>query len=99
MIVLTLNKENQIIKYYQDFAEYIGDYFLFYNNSLQNIILPTIKSVGECFMYMNTTLKSFDMPNLSSYKKGFFYNLFVPKLSKKNFNETYITRTLRRVEK
>lgn len=99
MIVLTLNKENQIIKYYQDFAEYIGDYFLFYNNSLQNIILPTIKSVGECFMYMNTTLKSFDMPNLSSYRKGFFYNLFVPKLSKKNFNETYITRTLRRVEK
>ena len=54
--IIKLNKYNQIINYSNDSIKKIGDYFLYYNETLTEINLPNIKSIGDNFLYHNEVI-------------------------------------------
>ena len=77
LVIIILNKNNQIISVLNECVKYIGDYYLFYNQTLENIKLPNIEQIGDCFLYFNQTIQNINTPKLQQIGKGFCYNLSI----------------------
>ena len=51
----------------------IGDYFLRFNNSLQELYVPNLTKVGDGFLSNNTSLQEFIAQNLTKVGNSFLY--------------------------
>ncbi len=63
-IEIEIDKENKILKLYNDNLKEIGDAFLYWNESLTSFEAPNLKKVEYSFLYNNESLTSLVMPNL-----------------------------------
>ena len=74
-IEIEIDQENKILKLYNNNLKEIGDFFLFYNESLTNFEVPKLTMVGDGFLYYNKNLTSFEVSNLKEVGNRFlFYN-------------------------
>jgi len=55
-VAIILNKNNEIIGYYNENVTKIGNDFLLYNRQLQNISLPNVTEIGDNFLPSNEKL-------------------------------------------
>ena len=72
-VVITLNKQSQIIKYKNENVTELGDGFLDESEYLEEIELPNVKTIGREFLYTNS-LKELYLPNvekISDYALGY----------------------------
>ena len=63
-IYITLNINNSIIGYQNDYIEEIDDDFLQYNSSLKNIVIPNVVKIGDDFLSENQELISLELPKV-----------------------------------
>ena len=103
-IIIILNQNNQIYALKQFNAsnlKEIGNYVLFYNNSLEYLDLPSLEKVGYGFLANNNILKKFNAPNLKEIGNYvLFYNnsleyLDLPNLEKLRNGFLYSNNTLK----
>ena len=80
------NKDNQIVKYENQYVQQIGNDFLNCNEALTKLNLPNLQQAGDDFLYSNATLKELSLPKLQYAGSNFLYynktltNLNLPKL-------------------
>jgi hypothetical protein len=60
----------------------VPDCFMYSNNSIKEISLPSVKSIGHRFLYQNDSLTKLDLPSLTKVRDGFLFSN--QKLSKIN---------------
>ncbi len=103
-IIIILNQNNQIYALKQFNAsnlKEIGNYVLFYNNSLEYLDLPSLEKIGYGFLANNNILKQFNAPNLKEIGNYvLFYNnsleyLDLPNLEKLRNGFLYSNNTLK----
>ena len=63
-IIIEIDKNNQIVKYENQYLQQIEDKFLCYNTALRNLNLPKLQRAGGYFVFNNTALTSLDLPQL-----------------------------------
>ena len=71
-IEITLNKDNNIIKYINIICEKIRNNFLRYNKSLQELYLPQVKVIGNNFLRYNKSLQELYLPQVKVIENDFF---------------------------
>ncbi len=87
-VKIVLDKNNAFIKLEILNVEEVGDNFLFNNNTIQEINLPSLRKAGNCFFHSNNTLKKLSLPNLEEAGNYFLgYNntiqeIYLPNLKK-----------------
>ena len=64
IIMLAINKYNQLISYHNEYVDKIGNYFLIYNETLKEISLPSVRKIGKYFLCYDRKLKKIYAPNL-----------------------------------
>ena len=64
IIYIHVNKYNQIIGYYNTYADSIENSFLFHNETIEEISLPNVKTIDKYFLCYNNSLKRIYAPNL-----------------------------------
>ncbi len=68
-------KYNTALRYLRmDRVESMGNYGLYSNRELEELILPSIKVIGSSFMYSNNSLRSLYLPSLEKLGACSFYN-------------------------
>ena len=68
------DKDGKIISLKMDEIYVIGDYFLDWNKSLQELYVPNLTEVGDYFLYCNKFLQKFTVQNLTKVGDGFLSN-------------------------
>ena len=71
MVIIELNKYNQIKVYFNSFIEEIQDSFLQYNTTIEELSLPNTLKVGNNTLMLNKTLSKINMPKVKSIGKNF----------------------------
>ena len=72
-IIITLNKQNQIIKYKNKIVKEIGNNFLALNKTIKTIILPNVIRINDFFLIDNKTLELIHLPKVE-YVGEYFLN-------------------------
>ena len=88
-IVISLNKENQMIKLDYPGLEQVGNGFLRRIKHLKYLDMANLKKVGRDFMYYNTTLEELELPSLEEASDNFLISNMM-KLSKLNLSSLQI---------
>ena len=70
-IIIELDKQNRIVKYKNNNIKRCDDYFLCFNESLQELNLPNLERCGDRFLYNNESLQELNLPNLKQCEYGF----------------------------
>ena len=70
-IIIELDKQNRIVKYKNNNIKRCDDYFLCFNESLQELNLPNLERCGDSFLYNNESLQELNLPNLKQCEYGF----------------------------
>ncbi len=73
-VIITLNKDNQIIKFENENVKAIGDYFLYCIQHLRYLNLPSLQEVGSFFLFRNLYLEKLSLPNLRVIEHCFLTN-------------------------
>ncbi len=73
-IEIEIDKENKILKLYNNNLKEVGNYFLFYNESLRGFEAPNLREVGNYLLYYNRSLTSFEAPKLTMVGDDFLAN-------------------------
>ena len=73
-IIIELDKQNRIVKYKNNNIKRCDDYFLCFNESLQELNLPNLERCGDRFLYNNESLQELNLPNLERCGDSFLYN-------------------------
>ena len=73
-IIIELDKQNRIVKYKNNNIKRCDDYFLCFNESLQELNLPNLERCGDRFLYNNGSLQELNLPNLERCGDSFLYN-------------------------
>ncbi len=88
IIEIELDKRNRIIGYKNNNLKYIGNNFLFYNETIEYLELPNVKSILDDFLYHNEVLESLSLPQVLyigddflNYNKA-LKNLSLPKVER-----------------
>ena len=87
-LVIITNKDGKIISLKMDEIYVIGDYFLDWNKSLQELYVPNLTEVGDYFLYCNKFLQKFTVQNLTKVGDCFLFDnaslqeLYLPNLTK-----------------
>ncbi len=63
-IIIELDKQNRIVKYKNNNIKRCDDYFLYFNESLQELNLPNLERCGDNFIYYNKSLQELNLPRL-----------------------------------
>ena len=71
---ITINKENKIIGYRNDYLKKVDDNFLYYNDSLLTLSASNLKEVGDCFLCNNNSLTELEISNLEKVGDDFLYS-------------------------
>lgn len=69
--IVTLDKNNSIIKYKNENVIYIEDEFLVNNNTLTEIDLPNVKNIGSYFLKNNDSLETISLPEVKHVETMF----------------------------
>ena len=64
IIMISVNKYNQIIGYHNETVTKIANNFLIYNETLKEMSLPNVRKIGKCFLCHDCTLDKMYAPNL-----------------------------------
>ena len=86
-LVIITNKDGKIISLKMDEIYVIGDYFLDWNKSLQELYVPNLTEVGDYFLYCNKFLQKFTVQNLTKVGDCFLFDnaslqeLYLPNLT------------------
>lgn len=64
-IIITIDKENQIIYYKNTNLDRIGDCFLQHNNKLKRIDIPNVEEIGINFLNDNLLLEELELPKVT----------------------------------
>ena len=94
-IKIVVNKLNQIISYANSNVQEIGDNFLRYNKTCEEIYLPNVKSIGNSFLFNNENLKNIYCENVENIGSDFVVlsnkleEINFPKL--KNISNCFLT--------
>ena len=82
LIIIELNKYNEIISYENPLITKIGDDFLENNTKLKSITMDNLEEVGGYFCYFNREIKELSFPNLKTIGDEFFVdNIKINKIS------------------
>ena len=85
LIIIELNKYNEIISYENPLITKIGDDFLENNTKLKSITMDNLEEVGGYFCYFNREIKELSFPNLKTIGDEFFVdNIKINKISLPN---------------
>ena len=63
---LGVNKYNQIVSYYNDYVDKIGDNFLIHNTTMQEISLPNVTKIGKYFLCFDNELRRIYAPKVKT---------------------------------
>ena len=69
--VIGVDKDNQIIKYENQYLHQVGDDFLMNNTALKELNLPKLQQVGNNFLFFNTVLTELNLPELQKVGDDF----------------------------
>ena len=73
-IIITINKENQIIGYINPIARHIDDCFMLYNNTLEYIEIPNVTNIGTSFLFYDDKLKYINAPKIKKVDQYFTHS-------------------------
>ena len=73
-VVIGVDKDNQIVKYENQYLQQVGYRFLYNNTALAELNLPELQQVGEGFLWNNTALTELNLPELQQVGEGFLWN-------------------------
>ncbi|MGN0974292.1 MAG: leucine-rich repeat protein [Bacilli bacterium] len=85
-IIITLDKQNRLIGYKNNNIKEIGDYFLYYNDTLLELNLFNVEIIESSFLFNNQALKKLNLPNIREIGNFFMHDncslikLLLPKL-------------------
>ena len=88
IITITLDKQNRIIKFEDNYIEEIDNGFLKYNTDMKEITIPYIKNIGDYFLCSNLVMKKVNLEKVQKIGNFFFYannsitNLNLPAVKK-----------------
>ncbi len=71
---ITINKENEIIGYKNDYLKKVDNNFLYYNNSLLTLSASNLREIGDCFLCNNNSLTELDISNVEEVGDDFLYS-------------------------
>ena len=101
-VVIGVDKDNQIVKYENQYLQQVGYRFLYNNTALAELNLPELQQVGEGFLWNNTALTELNLPELQQVGDRFLEDnttlmeLNLPKLQLAGhrflFNGTLLTK-------
>lgn len=74
MVLIEIDKNNQIIGYKNNQLEEVGDSFLNGNRALERLELKNLKCVGDCFLSKNERIKELNLPQLKKVENSFLYD-------------------------
>lgn len=69
LIEIKLNPYNQIVRYFNSAAKEIGNSFLQYNTTIEELSMPNVEVVGDNLLVLNNTLSSLNMPSVRELGK------------------------------
>ena len=73
-VVIGVDKDNQIIKYENQYLQQVGNNFLSNNTALTELNLPELQQVGDDFLRNNTALTELNLPELQQVGNYFLRN-------------------------
>ena len=69
--LIYVDKFNKIVSYENENITEIGDYFLYYSDSVERINLPNVKKIGNYFLYNSTNINIVDLQNVEEVGSEF----------------------------
>ena len=90
-VVIGVDKDNQIVKYENQYLQQVGNNFLRNNTALKELNLPKLQEIGKAFLYKNKDLVKLNLPELQRAGSNFLYSnialtkLDLPKLQKAEY--------------
>ena len=72
--IIKLDSEGRVIGYENEYLQQCGNYFLYFDRSLQELSLPNLKRCGFDFLRSNKSLQEISSPNLQQCGSGFLYS-------------------------
>ena len=88
MVIVEIDKNNQIIGYENNNIKVISDCFLYYNRSVKHLKLENVEHIGENFLFQNEDLETLNLPKAKKIGNYFLYwNNVLQKLSASNLLE------------
>ena len=73
-IIMVLNSNNCLVKYYNSNALQINSYYLSRCKYLEDISLPNVEIIRNSFLHRNNSLVGISIPNVKFIGDGFLYN-------------------------
>lgn len=73
-IYIELDNNNHIISYVNNNIEFVGSFFLMYNNDLKRLQMNNVKRVGYNFLYYNNSIEELEMNSLETIDNFFLRN-------------------------
>ena len=73
-VIITLDKDNQIIKLENQNIKEVGDNFLAFVYSIQELNMPALEIAGKVFLGCGQDVKKLNLPNLKKVDNGFLYS-------------------------
>ena len=61
-----VNKYNQIVSYYNNQIDKLGDNFLIHNTTLEEISIPNVRKIGKYFLCFNNVIKRIYAPKVKT---------------------------------
>ena len=81
-VIIGIDRDNQIIRYENQYIQQIGNDFLCYNTELEKINLPKVQRIGNNFLCNNIELTEINLPELQRVGNNFLcYNLELTKIN------------------
>jgi len=71
-VLITLNKQNQIVKVDNKNTTSVGDYYLFACENISHLNMPSLTTAGNYFMMSNSSLPEINLFSLKSIGNDFF---------------------------
>ncbi|MBO7527796.1 MAG: leucine-rich repeat protein [Clostridia bacterium] len=103
-VLITLNKQNEIIKYDNRNIVTLVDDFLYANIALEEINIPSVKTIANNVLGANKSLKRLILPNVTTIGKYFvgrggeLQEVYAPKLESVESAFLCFNETLKRIE-
>ena len=70
-VIIVLDKDNKIIKLENPNLKVVGDYFLVYASSLQELSMSNLQKVGKCFLSLGKNVRKLYLPKLQNVGNDF----------------------------
>lgn len=99
-IIITLDKQNRLIGYKNNNIKEIGDYFLYFNDTLSELNLSNVEIIGSSFLFYNQIITELNLPKIKEIGNFFMHancsltKLVLPKLEIIKNSFLFYNRTL-----